>query len=183
MERKTFRILFLLRKSRTGKNGLAPILARITTNGLQSEIYIQCHVNPAKWNQTKERATGSDRLSCQVNACLDDFRARVLEIRQELIEEGYEGHAIQIKERFTHHPTDREQVSPDIPLSDCLYPRSLRKRGYIAVGSELRVHRQLQHLSANPLPVQAQRGCQSAVLSQELHFLLSEKRMDHEESV
>ncbi len=50
MERKTFRILFLLRKCRTGKNGLAPILARITTNGLQSEIYIQCHVSPAKWS-------------------------------------------------------------------------------------------------------------------------------------
>jgi site-specific recombinase XerD len=100
MERKTFRILFLLRKCRTGKNGLAPILARITTNGLQSEIYIQCHVSPAKWNQTKERATGNDRLSCQVNACLDDFRARILEIRQELIDEGYDGNAIQIKERF-----------------------------------------------------------------------------------
>lgn len=101
MERKTFRILFLLRKSRTGKNGLAPILARITTNGLKSEIYIQCHVNPAKWNQQKERANGSDRLSCQVNACLDNFRATILEIRQELINEGHEGNAIQIKERFT----------------------------------------------------------------------------------
>jgi site-specific recombinase XerD len=100
MERKTFRILFLLRKCRTGKNGLAPILARITTNGLQSEIYIQCHVSPAKWNQTKERATGNDRLSCQVNTCLDDFRARILEIRQELIDEGYDGNAVQIKERF-----------------------------------------------------------------------------------
>ncbi len=88
MERKTFRILFLLRKCRTGKNGLAPILAGITTNGLHSEIYIQCHVSSAKWNQTKERATGNDRLSCQVNASLDDFRATILEIRQELIEEG-----------------------------------------------------------------------------------------------
>jgi site-specific recombinase XerD len=67
---------------------------------LQSEIYIQCHVSPAKWNQTKERAIGSDRLSCQVNACLDDFRASILEIRQQLIEEGYEGNAIKIKERF-----------------------------------------------------------------------------------
>lgn len=46
--RRTFRILFLLRKSRTGKNGLAPILARIATNGLKNEIYIQYHVNPAK---------------------------------------------------------------------------------------------------------------------------------------
>ena len=100
MERKTFRILFLLRTSRTGKNGLAPVLARITTTGLKSEIYIQCHVNPAKWNQTKERAIGSDRLSYQVNACLDDFRARIIEIRQQLINEGHEGNSIQIKERF-----------------------------------------------------------------------------------
>ena len=100
MERNTFRILFLLRKNRTGKNGLTPILARITTNGLKSEIHIQCHTNPTRWNQAKERATGNDKLSFQVNACLDSFRARALEVRQQLIAEGYDGNAIQIKERI-----------------------------------------------------------------------------------
>lgn len=41
-QRQTFRILFLLRKARIGKNGLAPILARISTSRLQSELYIDC---------------------------------------------------------------------------------------------------------------------------------------------
>ena len=42
MSRKTFCISFFLRKARTNKAGLTPILARITTNGISKEIYIQC---------------------------------------------------------------------------------------------------------------------------------------------
>ena len=42
MSRKTFCVSFFLRKARTNKVGLTPILARITTNGISKEIYIQC---------------------------------------------------------------------------------------------------------------------------------------------
>ncbi len=56
MSRKTFCISFFLRKARTNKAGLTPILARITTNGISKEIYIQCSVPADKWNQSKERA-------------------------------------------------------------------------------------------------------------------------------
>lgn len=64
MERKTFAVSFFLRRARTSKKGLTPILERITTNGISKEVYIQCSVQPEKWNQAKERAIGKDRL-CQ----------------------------------------------------------------------------------------------------------------------
>ena len=100
MERKRFSVTYFLRKARTNKAGLTPILARITTNGISKEIYIQCSVPADKWNQSKERATGKDKLCQQVNSYLDDYRARILAVRQELISKGYEGNCIQIKERL-----------------------------------------------------------------------------------
>lgn len=105
MSRKTFCISFFLRKARTNKAGLTPILARITTNGISKEIYIQCSVPADKWNQSKERATGKDKLCQQVNSYLDDYRARILAVRQELIAKGYEGNCIQIKERLQNPTT------------------------------------------------------------------------------
>lgn len=104
MERKRFSVTYFLRKARTNKAGLTPILARITTNGVSKEIYIQCSVPVDKWNQSKERATGKDKLCQQVNSYLDDYRARILGVRQELISKGYEGNCIQIKERL-QNPT------------------------------------------------------------------------------
>ena len=105
MERKRFGVTYFLRKARTNKAGLTPILARITTNGISKEIYIQCSVPADKWNQAKERATGKDKLCQQVNSYLDDYRARILAVRQELISKGYEGNSIQIKERLQNPST------------------------------------------------------------------------------
>lgn len=105
MERKRFSVTYFLRKARTNKAGLTPILARITTNGISKEIYIQCSVPVDKWSQSKERATGKDKLCQQVNSYLDDYRARILEARQELIAKGYEGNCIQIKERLQNPTT------------------------------------------------------------------------------
>lgn len=100
MKRETFRVLFMLRRARTTKNGLAPILVRITTSGLKSEWNTQYHADPAKWNQSKERATGSDRLSVQLNSLLIDFRSKILDVRNQLQREGLEGNALQIKDRW-----------------------------------------------------------------------------------
>ena len=62
MRQETFAILFLMRKGRPKKNGLAPIFARITTGGLRQEVYTQCDSNPETWNQHKERAMGTNKL-------------------------------------------------------------------------------------------------------------------------
>ena len=95
---------YFLRKARTNKAGLTPILASITTNGVSKEIYIQCSVPVDKWNQAKELATGRDKLCRQINSYLDDYHARILEAQQELISKGYEGNCIKIKERLQTLP-------------------------------------------------------------------------------
>lgn len=97
MNRKTFCISFFLRRVRTVK-GMAPILARITVNGISKEVYTQCRTPVDKWDTAKGRATGRDKLAYEVNAYIDDFRARVVEIYRTLQAEGFEGNVLKIKE-------------------------------------------------------------------------------------
>ncbi len=100
MRQETFAILFLMRKGRPKKNGLAPIFARITTGGLRQEVYTQCDSNPETWNQHKERAMGTNKLAIQVNERLNDFRVKIIDIRSKLLAEGFAANAAQIKQRY-----------------------------------------------------------------------------------
>lgn len=82
------------------KNGTAPIMARISINGIAREVYTQCRTPVNKWDTVKGRATGRDKLAYEVNAYIDDFRAKVVEIYRTLQAEGFEGNALEIKERL-----------------------------------------------------------------------------------
>ena len=77
-------MLFFIRKTRTGKNGEAPILIRITVNGLSQEAVIKRSVKPELWNQQAERASGKDRYAFEVNAYLDTVRSRIMQIHRQM---------------------------------------------------------------------------------------------------
>ena len=76
MRQETFTILFLMRKGRPKKNGLASVYARVTTGSLRQEFYFHCEGKPELWNQKKERMMGTSRLAQKVNEMLDEFRQR-----------------------------------------------------------------------------------------------------------
>ena len=86
--RKTFFVSFFLRRDRVMKNGTAPIMARISVNGIAREVYTQCRTPVDKWDTAKGRATGRDKLAYEVNAYIDDFRAKVVEIYRSLQSPG-----------------------------------------------------------------------------------------------
>ena len=100
MRQESFRILFLMRKGRTKKDGFATIYARITTGSFRQEIYFNCEGRPDLWNQRKERMMGTSRLSVKNNEMLDEFRVQILDIRSKLLAEGFEANALQIKQRY-----------------------------------------------------------------------------------
>ncbi len=84
MKRETFSVLFFIRKTRTNKQGEAPILVRITVNGISQEAVIKRSVKPELWSQQAERATGKDRYSFEVNAYLDTVRSRIMQIHRQM---------------------------------------------------------------------------------------------------
>ena len=88
MKRKTFSILFFLRKNKLLKNGEAPICMRITVDGGSSEIQIKRSVPVKHWNQAKECSKGKDLMATELNVYLETVRAKILQIYRELEEEG-----------------------------------------------------------------------------------------------
>ena len=56
MARKTFNVLFFIKKARLLKNGEAPVCMRITVNGCMVDVLVKrsCPVN--LWNQAKENS-------------------------------------------------------------------------------------------------------------------------------
>lgn len=116
MKRKTFRISFFLRKARLSKTGMMPIFARVSTSGLRQDFYIQYQVKPELWDMTKERATGRDKYCYQVNAFLDDYRVRIIEVYRELLREGFEGNAIEIKNRIRNPKTSTRMFLAELAI-------------------------------------------------------------------
>ena len=147
MRQETFAILFLMRKGRPKKNGLAPIFARITTGGLRQEVYTQCDSNPETWNQHKERAMGTNKLAIQVNERLNDFRVKIIDIRTKLLAEGYAANAAQIKQRYLN-PTCNTMM-----LIAGLADYAKRRQGEVGVRITQRTADKYERLLRQPVMV------------------------------
>ena len=100
MERKTFSVVFFCKKTKVTRKGKAPIYARITTQGVSTEIYTQCQIEPQKWNQRAERSLFRDQVSQQINDIVASYRANILAAYDQLIREGREPNCFAIKQRL-----------------------------------------------------------------------------------
>ena len=74
----TFSILFYIKRKKLLKNGDAPVYMRVTVDGRFLEASLKRGVNPKVWNEKKQRSTGRDRLSLELNDYLDDTLSRLL---------------------------------------------------------------------------------------------------------
>ena len=85
--KSTFSILFFIKRKKLLKNGDAPVYMRITVDGRFLEASLKRGVNPKTWNEKKQRSTGRDRLSLELNDYLDDTLAKILKIHQRFADE------------------------------------------------------------------------------------------------
>lgn len=86
----TFRILFLLRKTKLNKNGLGPIVIRVTINGKVVEFSSKLFINPDLWDPKAGRAKGKSKVAKEVNDTLKVIWTRLYEDHRTLIEmSGY----------------------------------------------------------------------------------------------
>jgi site-specific recombinase XerD len=88
MKRKTFKVLFFLKKSKLLKNGEAPICMRITVDGKMCDIQIKRSTPIEQWNQAKECAKGKGRAVEELNRYLESIRIKLYQIHRELEENG-----------------------------------------------------------------------------------------------
>ena len=85
--KSTFSVLFFIKRKKLLKNGDAPVYMRVTIDGRFLEVSMKRGVNPKTWNEKRQRSTGRDRLSLELNDYLDDTLARILKIHQRFIDE------------------------------------------------------------------------------------------------
>lgn len=88
MKRKTFNVLFFIRKNRLLKNGEAPICLRITVEGRMCDIQVKRSVPVEQWNQAKEHVKGKGKMVEELNNYLTSIRIRLYQIHRELEEGG-----------------------------------------------------------------------------------------------
>lgn len=88
MERKTFKILFFIKKTRVSKNGEVPVLLRVTVNGLRTETSVNLKVNPDLWHAPTGKTLGTDRKSEELNDTLDTIKLKIMKIYREMEFDG-----------------------------------------------------------------------------------------------
>jgi len=85
MERRTFTVMFMIRRARTLKNQEVPIYMRITVDGERAEISIKRSVNLEYWSDIKGNAKSGTPYAKELNFFLEQVRHKVYEHQQDLI--------------------------------------------------------------------------------------------------
>lgn len=90
MERKTFSVMFYIRKTRTNKKGEAPVLMRLTVNGVRAETNIKKSINPELWDSIKGKAIEKTKNACELNLYIEALRAKITHIQRDMEIDGIE---------------------------------------------------------------------------------------------
>ena len=98
--KQTFNVLFFVRKTKLKKSGDTPIMLRITIAGQLAELQLKRDVKPNLWNQSKERCTGKDAISVEINRYLESVKLRLFEIHRKMGDEGKLINPMEVKRKF-----------------------------------------------------------------------------------
>ncbi|SMO77630.1 Phage integrase SAM-like domain-containing protein [Saccharicrinis carchari] len=73
--RSTFNVLFFLKKNAKKKDGTAPIVARITINGKNSQFNTKQFITKDIWNVELNRVKGWNAEAKKINGVLDEIKS------------------------------------------------------------------------------------------------------------
>ena len=81
--RSTFNILFYVNKSKE-KNGVVPVMGRVTINGTQSQFSCKKTIPLDMWDVKGNCAKGRSKEALQINRELDNIKAQIIKHYQYL---------------------------------------------------------------------------------------------------
>jgi hypothetical protein len=84
MSRSTFRVLFYLKRNAPKKNGLVPVMCRITVNGKISQFSCKLDVEGKLWNVNLGRMSERSIVAQEANRMLDKIRVGINKAYQEI---------------------------------------------------------------------------------------------------
>ena len=84
-KKSTFKVLFYLKKNAPKKNGLVPIMCRITVNGTQSAFSTKLDISSTNWDLKYGRVLGKSREAQDLNGKLDKIRLGIEECYSKIL--------------------------------------------------------------------------------------------------
>lgn len=82
--RSTFKVLFYLKRNAPKKNGLVPVMCRVTVNGKISQFSCKLDVEEKQWNIELGRMSGRSTIAQETNRMLDKIRVGINKAYQEI---------------------------------------------------------------------------------------------------
>ena len=82
--RSTFKVLFYLKRNAPKKNGLIPVMYRITVNGKISQFSCKLDVEEKTWNIELGRVSGRSTVAQETNRMLDKIRVGINKAYQDI---------------------------------------------------------------------------------------------------
>ena len=97
--RETFSILFYANRSKE-RNGLIPVLCRITVNGTIAQFSCKFSVPTKEWDPKAQKVDGRSDRSIKTNLMLQGIKSRIFALYQAMVLEGNVQSAAQIRDLY-----------------------------------------------------------------------------------
>ena len=81
--RSTFKVLFYVNGSKE-KNGIVPIMGRVTINGSVAQFSCKCSIPKELWDAKGNRAKGKSKEARGINLSLDNIKAQIIKHYQRI---------------------------------------------------------------------------------------------------
>ena len=144
MRRATFSVLFYANKSKV-KDGIVPVMGRITINGTQSQFSCKRSIPLSLWDVKGNCAKGRTREALDLNRDLDNIKAQIIKhyqhlsdreafVTAEMVRNAYQGFGSEYETLLRAFDKDCESLKRRVGKDRALgtYKLQVRSRNYVA---------------------------------------------------
>ena len=144
MRRATFSVLFYANKGKV-KDGIVPVMGRITINGTQSQFSCKRSIPLSLWDAKGNCAKGRTREALDLNRDLDNIKAQIIKhyqhlsdreafVTAEMVRNSYQGFGSEYETLLRAFDKDCESLKRRVGKDRALgtYKLQVRSRNYVA---------------------------------------------------
>lgn len=126
MSRSTFKILFYANKSKE-KNGIVPIMGRVTINGTQSQFSCKKSIPLDMWDVKGNCAKGRSKEALRINRELDNIKAQIIKHYQHLSDREAFVTAEMVRNAYQGFGSEYETLLKSIRQGHCQFEEASGK--------------------------------------------------------
>lgn len=142
--RSTFKVLFYVNGSKE-KNGIVPIMGRVTINGSVAQFSCKCSIPKELWDAKGNRAKGKSKEARGINLSLDNIKAQIIKhyqrlsdreayVTADMVRNAYQGIGTEYETLLGAFDKDNESFKKRIGIDRALssYQVRVRARNHLA---------------------------------------------------